>query len=91
MKTKGIKFVLLFLIFSLVALSGNLYAKNKGAELVVQKIDGTQVRGELIAVKEESLLLLNSEGEDVSVDINDVRVVSIFKKSKVLIGIVRDY
>jgi hypothetical protein len=75
----------LFLVFSSFALSENLYAKKKGAELIVQKIVGQQVRGELITVKENSLLLLNSEsGADVSVDIREIQLIEIVKKSKSL-------
>lgn len=76
------KFVSLFLVFSLVVLSGNLYAKKKGAEIMVQKKDGQQVRGELITVKENLLLLLETKGADVSVDIEDVRKITIMRKSK---------
>jgi len=82
---KGKKFVSLFLVFSLLALYGNLYAKKKGAELVIQKKDGKEIRGELIAVKEKSLLLLDAEtGADVSIEIGDVEVIIIKKKSKAL-------
>jgi len=63
------KIIPLFLVFSLLALSGNLLAKERrGAELIVQKKDGQQVRGELITVKEHSLLLLDSKGKDASID-----------------------
>jgi hypothetical protein len=80
------KFVSLFLIFSLLALSGNLIAKERrGAELVVQKKDGQIVRGELIAVKENSLLMLVS-GVDLSVDIKDIKIIRIVKKSGLLLG-----
>ena len=84
MKAKGKKFLSLFLIFFLVALSGNLYSKEKrGADLKIQKKDGQSVRGELIAVKNSSLLLLDSEsGADVSIDIKDVKAIRIRKKSK---------
>ena len=74
------KFVALFLIFSLLALSGNLYAKKRGAELTIFKKDGRLIRGELIAVKEHSLLLLSAT--DVSIDIGDIKVIEIEKKSK---------
>ncbi|NIM91620.1 MAG: hypothetical protein GTO17_11815 [Candidatus Aminicenantes bacterium] len=84
MKTKGKKFVSLFLVLSLLALSANLYAKEKrGAKLIITKTDRQQVKGELIAVKENSLLLLDSEsGADVSIDIADIRRILIVKKSK---------
>jgi len=79
------KYIVLFLVFSLFALSENLYAKKKGAELIVQKIEGQQVIGELIVAKENSLLLLDSEsGADVSVDIREIKLIEIVKNSKSL-------
>jgi hypothetical protein len=60
-------------------------ANMHGVELIIQKIDGTQVRGELIAVKENSLLLMDRySGVDMSVAINHIRVVKILKKGKLL-------
>ena len=83
------KYIALFLVFSSFVLSGNLYAKKKGAELIVQKIVGQQVRGELITVKENSLLLLDSEsGADISVDIREIKLIEIVKKSKAGTGAV---
>jgi hypothetical protein len=79
------KCTILFLVFSLFVLSENLYANKKGAELVVQKIEGQPVIGELIAAKENSLLLLDSEsGADVSVDIREIKFIEIVKNSKSL-------
>jgi hypothetical protein len=71
-----------FLISIILLLSGNMFAKErKGAELIIQKTDGTQVRGELIAVKENSILLLEWElGADVSVVINETSTIKIVKK-----------
>ena len=82
------KFISLFLVFSILALSGNMFAKErKGADLIIQKKDGTQIRGELIAVKQTSLLLLEREsGGDVSINIADIKVIRIVKKSKLLLG-----
>ena len=77
------KFVSLLLVFSILLLSGNLFAKErKGADLIIEKTDGTQVRGELIAAKENSLLLLGREsGADIAVDIEDIKIIKIVKKS----------
>ncbi len=86
MKLKRNKLLSLFLIFFLLALSGNLYAKMRGAKLIVTKKDGQQVQGELITVKPNSLLLLNTEGRDVSVGIADIKVIRVMKKSKALLG-----
>jgi hypothetical protein len=81
------KFISLFLIFSLMMLSANLYPKERrGAKLIITKKDGHQIEGELITVKPNSLLLLDTEGKDVSVDIADIKVIRIVKKSKVLKG-----
>ena len=98
------KFISLFLVFSLMALSVNLYAKERrGAKLIIQRRGDqvqtrykdtpwetsamTGIRGELIAVKPNSLLLLDTEGKDVSVDIADIKVITIvWKKSKALLG-----
>jgi len=83
------KFVVLFLVFSIISLSVNLMAKERrGADLLVQKKDGRQVSGELITVKENSLLLKESEsGSDVTIDIGDINIITIVKKPKVGKGI----
>jgi len=89
MNPTGKKFISLFLVFSLLSLSINLYAKERrGAKLIITKKDGQQIEGELITVKTNSLLLLNTEGKDVSVDIEDIKVIKIVKKSKVESGVV---
>ena len=98
------KFISLFLAFSLVMLSVNLYAKERrGVTLIIQRKSDqiknirlkdtpwetsaiTGIKGELITVKPNSLLLLDTEGKDVSVDIADIKVIRIVKKSKVLLG-----
>ncbi|GAH61129.1 unnamed protein product, partial [marine sediment metagenome] len=87
MKAKGKKLISLFLVFSLMMLSANLYAKERrGAKLIITKKDGQQIKGELITVKPNSLLLLNTEGKDVSVDIADINVIRIVKKSMYRMG-----
>jgi len=81
------KFISLFLVFSLVTLSANLYAKERrGAKLIITKKDGQLIEGELITVKPNSLLLLNTEGKDVSVDIEEIKVIRVVKKSKAMKG-----
>ncbi len=83
MNEKRKKLTSLFLVFSLVALSGNLIgSERKGVNLDIQKIDGQKVMGELVTVKPDSLLILDSEGVDVSVDIKDVKTIKVLKKSK---------
>ena len=82
------KLTVLLLAFSTLALSGNIFAKErKGANLFIQKKDGTQVKGELIAVKQNSLLLIErNSGADETVDIRKIGIIRIVKKSKTLAG-----
>jgi hypothetical protein len=59
-----------------------------GAKLVVQKKDGQKVKGELITVKQNSLLLKESEsGEDVTAGVDDIKMITIVKESKTLTGV----
>lgn len=82
------KAISLFLVFSILLLSGNMFAKEKrGADLLIYEIEGNKVRGELIAVKKNSLLLLERfTGVDVTVDVEDVEVIKIMGKSRALQG-----
>jgi hypothetical protein len=70
------------LIVLLLVIPGDVTAKERrGADLVVTRLDGSQVSGELIAIKRDSLLLLSS-GRDESIDLADVKTVRIVKKSR---------
>ena len=79
------KFVSLFLVFALIMLSVNLYAKERrGAKLLITKKDGKQIEGELITVEKDSLLILTKWSErDESIDIEDIKVIRVVKKSQV--------
>jgi hypothetical protein len=74
----------LTVVLSLFVFSEDLIAKERrGAQLVIQKVDGKLVKGELIAVKSASLLVLDSQSEaDVAVEIGEISVINIIKKSK---------
>lgn len=83
MKKKGERLVALILVFSLVALSGNLMAaERKGVRLVIQKTDGQEIKGELVAVKRDSLLILDAETEtDTNINLNIIDVITVDNKS----------
>ncbi len=70
-----------------MVLSGNLAAKERrGAELEIVKNDSGQLKGELIAVKKGSILLLESSSStDISVNISDINSIKILGKSKTLL------
>ena len=66
-------------MFSILILSMPLKAKErKGADLIIQRTDGTQVRGELIAVKEKSLLLLERDS------ISEIGSISLLQSNAIL-------
>jgi len=70
------------LIISFLVLPAGLSAKERrGAELVVTRLDGSQLSGELIAVKRDSLLLL-SNGRDESIDLPEIESVRLARKSR---------
>ena len=91
------KIIVLFLIFSIINLYGDLYAKERrGVNIEIYKVkpkmestpwDTPFINGELIAVKRNSLLLLDSKGADVSVNVADIREIKIVKSSKTTLGI----
>jgi hypothetical protein len=86
------KFIALFLVLSLATINCATFRtrggkrEKPGAKLIVTKKDFQQVEGELITVKPNSLLLLNTEGKDVSVDIADINIIKIVNKSKFWAG-----
>ena len=65
---------------------GRFLERKHGAKLLITKKDGWQIAGELITVKESSLLLLNTEGWEVSVGIADIRAIRSLKRSKAFLG-----
>ena len=92
MNPTGKKFISLFLVFSLVMLSVDLYAKERrGAKLIITKKDGQQIRGELITVKPNSLLLLNTEGRDVSIKIEEIKEIVLMKRVNALGGAIAGF
>jgi hypothetical protein len=89
------KLIALFLVVTFIGMNCATYEKGinlepgqkPGAKLIIQKKYYQEVKGELIAVKENSLLLKNSQtGADVSVDVKDIMEITIVKKSKLLEG-----
>ena len=57
-------------------------SRKAGATFIVTKIDGTIIEGELITVKQNSILLLGaSSGEDESIRFEDINTLETVKKS----------
>lgn len=82
-----IRKILFIVLGLLVIIPSSLHGEEKrGIELITTKKDGLSVSGELIAVKQDALLLLSEKGADVSVGIDDIRKITNVKKSKLLLG-----
>jgi hypothetical protein len=87
------KFLFLYLIVAFIGISCASYKRGEGIDLesgqkpgarvIIQKTDGQHIEGELIAVKDDSLLLKEQEsGADVTVGISDISVIKIVKGAK---------
>jgi len=73
------------LAFLILVLPGALSARERrGANLVITLKDGQQIKGELIAVKPDSLLLLAEKDE--SIDLLGIKSIRIVRKSKAMLG-----
>lgn len=63
-------------------------SKRHGANTSVKKIDGKLIKGELVTVKDSSLLILESKSAtEVFIDINEVKSIKTINKSSFLIGL----
>ena len=83
MKSGLRRLVVSALIVSLIGVPQVLLAQEKrGANLIVSTKAGPSVAGELIAVRQDSLVLLSPAGKDESVAVGDISTVIIVKKSK---------
>jgi len=82
------KFVATTLIFMLSITLASLplsAKKRQGSTVVVTLIDGSEVKGELLAVKTDVLLVYDRDaGTGGSIDLRQVDQVKVFKKSKIL-------
>lgn len=77
------KIIGLSISLSLILPSGALFGKERqGAQLEITKTDGTDIKGELIAITPDSILVLEG-GLNKSIKICDISVVTVVKsKSK---------
>ena len=86
MRSSAVRFLFCAILVGCFALPPGLSAKSKrGADLVVTRLDGSQVSGELIAVRSDALLLL-SGGADISVGIAEIASIRIARRSRALPG-----
>jgi hypothetical protein len=82
------KIIALAIVLSMILPSGALFAQEwPGAQLVITKTDGTEIKGELIAVKQDSTLILESSSRiGASIDISNIRDIKIVKGPNTFAG-----
>ena len=91
------KLIALFLVISFLGMNCATYERREGinlepgqkpgVKLIIQKKDGQSLKGELIAIKQISLLLKEYKSErDIKVDVEDINVIKIVRKQKVPMG-----
>lgn len=79
------------IVVSLLFQAPDLAAQERrGADLIVTKLDGTRVAGELIAVKSDSLLLLRS-GDVLTVPRHKIRSVTLMRRSQMASGALKGF
>ena len=78
-----LKPTLFFVCLIIILIAQLLEAKEKrGAEVLIRKTNKTEVRGELIAVKSDSLLILDFKtGVDITTYVNEIDNIKVIKKS----------
>jgi outer membrane lipoprotein SlyB len=83
------KIMTLVIVVSLLFSSGVLFAQERqGVQLEITKTDGTKINGELIGVKKDSTLILESSSRiGASIDLSDIKVIKIVKGSNTGTGI----
>jgi hypothetical protein len=88
--SKAVRNLILFgcLAFSLVFFPVRLICDEKqGANIIVNLVDRPPASGELLAVREDSLILMDSSLKTgLTIDFKDIKSVRIIRKSQVLLG-----
>ena len=88
-KGKGKKVMALFLVMCFVALSGPLIARERqGAKVKVLGKNGEHREGELIAVKQNSILVLSSSRVDEALSVTDIKLIEIKKETRATAGVI---
>jgi hypothetical protein len=86
MRSSTVKLLVCALIIEILCLPSALSAKaRRGALVVLTKVDGAEVKGELVSVKPDSLLLLKS-GDALTIPRVRVHSVTIMRRSRMASG-----
>jgi hypothetical protein len=81
--------IILMMLMALANLPLTASNERRGSRVVVTQTDGNLVRGELLAVKADALLIYDQDSDQAkSIDLQQVTQVRLLKKSKFLTGFV---
>jgi len=84
-------FIAVVLMAGSLGLPAQLSARTRrGALVVVAKTDGARVRGELVSVKPDSLLLLRG-GDDLTIPRNGIHSVSVMRRSRMASSAIKGF
>ena len=85
------KFAIVVIVAGLLVMPAGLWAKTKrGALVVVAKSDGIQVRGELVSVQSDSLLVLRG-GDVLTIPRQKVHSVTLMRRSRMASSALRGF
>lgn len=73
----------LLLVFPGQVIYGMAAKQKKGAEIVVEKYDGSSVQGELLIIKGRDLYVLDAMSAEVKIGIDEIKTIRVVKKSVV--------
>ena len=81
---------MIFLIIIIFSICGQMSAKDrkKGAHVMIQKKDGKTIIGELLTVKSDVIILMNSlDQTGITQSVNDIKKITIVKKGRFFKGL----
>jgi len=87
-RSKGFLGMAFIAVLGLALLAPDLGARDReGAQVIVTMKDWSNVQGELLAVQDNNLILMDSSAVGITASLADVRSIKVIKKGTVLKGI----
>ena len=85
---RGFRQFLAVILALLIIYPGVLSARSKkhGAKIIVTKLDGQLIEGELLKVKDTELILLTNSESGMAIPVKEIKTIKLKKKGKFLTG-----
>jgi len=78
--------LLLAVVFLMVTLQTAARSKEHGARIIITKLDGQRLEGELLKVKDTGLILMTNSESGVAIPVKEIKTIELKKKGKFLTG-----